>query len=50
MIYIHDAIFFLSGYDCFTMLRWFSLCSEVNQLHVCIYPPPSQTPFPQPTP
>ena len=45
--------FFLSGYDCFTMLRWFSLCSKVNQLHVYIYPrplrPPSHSPPSRPS-
>lgn len=49
MIYIHDAIF-LSAYDCFTKLCWFSLYSEVNQLYVYIYiyplllGPPSHSP------
>ena len=43
-------IFFLLEYNCFTVLCWFLLYNEVNQLYVYMYPlplgPPSSPPHP----
>ena len=47
----NSFLFFLLEYNCFTMLCWFLLYNEVNQL--CIYihiSPPSWDPFSTPIP
>ena len=42
---------FTLGYSCFTMLCWFLLYNEVNELHVYTHPLPLGSPsHPSPTP
>ena len=55
MLQVYNIVtpFFLTSlleYNCFTMLYYFLLYNEVNQLYVCLYPlrpgPPSHAPHP----
>ena len=46
----HVIAFSLLEYNCFTMLCWFLLYTEVNQLYVYIYPFPLGSPSHPPPP